>query len=106
MFFIIPGNGDTLRISGTGKFVQDKALQAAMAVNGKEPQFILIVTVEEAFMHCPKCMVRAGMWKSEQWPEKSKISTLARAMVSHGKLNIDIEGMQEAIDDDGEHRMY
>lgn len=37
-------------------------------------------------MHCPKCMVRA--------------------MVSHGKLNIDIEGMQEAIDDDGEHRMY
>ena len=86
LFFIIPGNGDTLRVSGAGKFVQDNALQSEMAINGKEPQFVMIVTVEEAFMHCPKCMVRAGMWKSERWPEKKNIPTLAQAMVSHGKL--------------------
>jgi PPOX class probable FMN-dependent enzyme len=106
LFFIIPGNGDTLRVSGTGKFVQDEALQAEMAINGKKPQFVMIVTVEEAFMHCPKCMVRSGMWKSEQWPEKKNIPTLAQAMVSHGKLNVDVEGMQEAIDNDGEQRLY
>ena len=106
LFFIIPGIGDTLRISGTAKFVQDKALQAAMAVNGKEPQFILIVTVEEAFMHCQKCMVRSGMWKSETWPDKAGIPTLAQAMVAHGKLNFGVEEMQEIIDNDGEQRLY
>ncbi len=106
LFFIIPGNGDTLRISGTGKFVQDKALQADMAINGKEPQFILIVTVEEAFMHCQKCMVRAGMWKPETWPDKAGIPTLAQAMVAHGKLGFGVEEMQDIIDDDSEHRMY
>lgn len=106
LLFIIPGNGDTLRVSGTARFVQDKTLQAQMAVNGKEPQFILIVSVEEAFMHCAKSIVRAGLWKSEKWPDKAKVPTLAQAMVAHGKLNFGVKEMQEIIDDDGEHRLY
>jgi predicted pyridoxine 5'-phosphate oxidase superfamily flavin-nucleotide-binding protein len=59
LFFMIPGNGDTLRISGKGKIVRDAALQGRLAVNGKAPNLILVATVEEAFMHCPKCMARS-----------------------------------------------
>jgi predicted pyridoxine 5'-phosphate oxidase superfamily flavin-nucleotide-binding protein len=53
LFFLIPGNGDTLRVSGTGRIVRDSSLQARLAVNGKDPNLVLIVTVEEAFMRCP-----------------------------------------------------
>ena len=106
LFFIIPGNGDTLRVSGTASFVRDKALQAEMAINGKEPELIMIINVEEAFMHCQKCMVRSGMWKPEKWPDRTKVPTLAQAMVGHGKLNFGVKEMQEIIDDDGENRLY
>jgi PPOX class probable FMN-dependent enzyme len=61
LLFLIPGNGDTLRVSGTGTIVRDQCLQAKMAVNGKEPLLLLAVTVEEAFMHCPKCIRRSSL---------------------------------------------
>ena len=71
LFFMIPGNGDTLRISGTGRIVRDSSLQARLAVNGKDPNLVLVVTVEEAFMHCPKCMIRSRLWGPDHWPDRS-----------------------------------
>jgi len=87
LFFIIPGNGDTLRVSGRGQIVRDSTLQSRLAVNGKAPNLILVVTVEEAFMHCPKCIVRAKLWKQEQWPDRTNVPTLAEAMVVHAALS-------------------
>ena len=46
LFFMIPGSGDTLRVSGKGRIVRDGSLQARLAVNGKGPNLVLIVTVE------------------------------------------------------------
>lgn len=67
LFFMIPGKGQTLRMSGTGLVVRDGALQARLASQGEEPQFILIVTIEEAFMHCSKCMMRSHLWQHDEW---------------------------------------
>jgi uncharacterized protein len=106
LFFIIPGNGDTLRVSGKGQIVRDSALQARLAVNGKPPNLALIVAVEEAFMHCPKCMVRSRLWKPELWPDRGNVPTLAQAMVAHGALTETIPEMQAIIDNDGEKRLY
>jgi uncharacterized protein len=106
LFFIIPGNGDTLRVSGKGQIVRDSALQARLAVNGKPPNLVLIVAVEEAFMHCPKCMVRSRLWKPELWPDRGNVPTLAQAMVAHGALTETIPEMQAIIDNDGEKRLY
>lgn len=106
LFFIIPGVGDTLRVSGTGKIVRDAALQAQLAMNGKEPEFILAVTVEEAFMHCPKCMKRSRMWTPEEWPDISDVPTLAQAMVAHGALSESIPQMQDIIENDARTRLY
>jgi PPOX class probable FMN-dependent enzyme len=106
LFLIIPGNGDTLRISGTAMIVRDEALQEGLAINGKKSEFILIVTVSEVCMHCPKCMVRSRFWKPEQWPDRSDVPTLAEAMLAHGNLSISKDRMQKIIDDDGKERLY
>jgi PPOX class probable FMN-dependent enzyme len=106
LFFIIPGNGDTLRVSGKGKIVRDAALQHNLAVNGKAPNLVLVVAVEEAFTHCPKCMVRSRLWKPEEWPDRSNVPTLAEAMVAHGALSESVPEMQKIIDNDAAARMY
>jgi len=85
LIFLIPGNGDTLRISGRARLVRDRALQARLAVNGKEPQLILVVAVEQAFMHCPKCIVRSRFWSPEHWPDRATIPTLAEAIMAHAR---------------------
>jgi uncharacterized protein len=105
LFFVIPGHGDTLRVSGPGKVVRDSSLQARFAVDGREPNFVLIVTVEEAFMHCPKCMVRSRLWNPKHWPNLSNVPSLAEAIVAHAKSGETVAEVQAVIDD-GTARLY
>jgi PPOX class probable FMN-dependent enzyme len=106
LLFVIPGNGDTLRVSGRGQIVRDEALQSRLAVNGKSPHLILIVTVEEVFLHCPKCMVRSSLWRPKEWPDRANVPTLAEAMVAHGALSESVPEAQTIIDSDGATRLY
>ena len=105
LFFMIPGNGDTLRISGTGRIVRDSSLQARLTVNGKDPKLVLVVTVEEAFMHCPKCMIRSRLWSPEHWPDRSNVPSLAEAIVAHARPSETVAEVQ-AIIDHGTARLY
>ena len=43
----------------------DAELQKGLVVNGKAPELVLVINVENAFMHCPKCVIRSKLWKPE-----------------------------------------
>ena len=105
LLFLIPGNGDTLRVSGKGKIVRDSSLQGRLAVNGKDPNLVLVVTVEEAFMHCPKCIVRSRLWSSEHWPDRSNVPSLAEAIMAHASPTETLSEVQ-AIIDESTARLY
>jgi PPOX class probable FMN-dependent enzyme len=104
--FVIPGHGDTLRVSGNGKIVRDTELQKRLAVNGKSPNFVLVITVEEAFLHRPKCVIRSGLWKPDQWPDRSDVPTLAEAMIAHGALSESMAQIETVIEDSNTKRLY
>ncbi len=106
LFFVIPGNGDTLRVSGKGKIVRDTALQNKLAVKDKAPNLVLIVAVEEAFLHCPKCIIRSRLWKPDQWPDRSDVPTLAEAMIAHGALSESTAEVEAVIEDSNTKRLY
>lgn len=104
--FIIPGHGDTLRVSGKGKIVRDTELQKRLAVNGKSPNLVLVITVEEAFLHCPKCVIRSGLWKPDHWPDGSDVPTLAEAMIAHGALSESMAQIETVIENSNTKRLY
>jgi uncharacterized protein len=106
LIFVIPGHNDTLRASGKGRIVRDVALQRQLAVNGKTPNLVLVVTVEEAFMHCSKCMIRSRLWRQDEWPDRSSVATLAEAMIAHASSKESVDEMEAIIEDDRENRLY
>jgi uncharacterized protein len=106
LLFIIPGYAYTLRVSGKASLVRDPNLQRQLAVGGQEPQLIMIVHVEQAFMHCAKSMARAKIWKPDEWPDTVDVPSLAEAMVEHGKIAETREQMQAIIEKDFATRMY
>jgi len=106
LIFLIPGYGYTLRVSGHGKIIRDAELQKRLAVRGHEPKLVLVVTVEEAFMHCAKCMARSNLWKPEAWPDLGNVPSLAEAMIAHAKLSLSRGEMQSIIDDSFNNRTY
>lgn len=105
LLFMIPGNGDTLRVSGRGRIVRDNTLQGRLAVNGRPPNVVLVVTVDEAFMHCPKCIARAKLWSPDHWPDRGDVPSLAEALVAHAAPAETVADVQAAIDDHNK-RLY
>jgi len=99
LIFMIPGHGDTLRISGTGKIVRDGSLQARSAVDSKQPNLVLVITIAEVFLHCPKCVFRSKLWSPEHWPSRSSLPSLAHAIVVHAKSGEAVADVQAIIDD-------
>ncbi|MCH5377355.1 MAG: pyridoxamine 5'-phosphate oxidase family protein, partial [Planctomycetes bacterium] len=65
VIFLIPVKGETLRVVGEARITRDPDLLATMAVKDRPPQLALVVHVERAFMHCPKCVIRSNIWKPE-----------------------------------------
>lgn len=106
IIFLIPGYSYTLRVSGTAKIIRDEALATELTVNGKTPNLLLAMTVEEAYMHCAKAIARSKIWDESGWPDLANVPSLAEAMVTHGKLSRTNNEMQAIIDKDFETKMY
>lgn len=106
LIFVVPGNTETLRVSGKGRVILDQAIQERHAVNGKRPVLALVVDVEEAFMHCSKSFVRARMWKPDLWPDRTNVPTLAEWVKAVVQPDHTVAELQEIHDDDARTRLY
>lgn len=62
IIFMVPGANETYRVNGSAKISVDPALLSRFVVRGKEPRAVIVVTVETAFSHCPKALVRSRLW--------------------------------------------
>jgi hypothetical protein len=105
LIFLVPGKAETLRVSGTARIARDAWLRERMTVSDRVPALALVVTVEEAFVHCTKCMVRSRMWKPETW-ESDGLASIAEAMVAHGRLDLSVAEMQAIAEEDARTRLY
>lgn len=104
LLFLMPGQGGTLRIRGTARIVSDRALCESMAMNGNVPALALVVHIEEAFVHCPKCVIRSQLWEPESWISDEATPDLVQMMIRHANLDMQpdqffAEVQQEGIGD-------
>jgi PPOX class probable FMN-dependent enzyme len=106
LIFLVPGKTETLRVSGTARIVRDSDLRESMSVQGKAPDFVLVVETEEAFFHCSKCIMRSHLWKPADWPALEGLPSLAQTMVDAGALPIPVEALEQIIKQDEVERLY
>ncbi|WP_374468650.1 MSMEG_1061 family FMN-dependent PPOX-type flavoprotein [Phenylobacterium sp.] len=81
MMFMIPGMDDVYRVNGRAELIEDESLAEAFVEFGKPPRSVLKVAVREAFLHCPKALMRADLWGDSHRIERSAFPSLAE-MVS------------------------
>jgi PPOX class probable FMN-dependent enzyme len=79
LIFFVPGIDETLRVGGKGSLSDDPELLASMVEFGKPPRAVLCATVEEAYFHCGKALMRSKLWspdtrvKREVFPSISQV---------------------------------
>ena len=73
LMFMIPGFDDVLRVNGRASATADPDLLAKFVEFGKTPRLVLMVAVDEAFLHCPKAIMRARLWEADAQVERSAL---------------------------------
>jgi PPOX class probable FMN-dependent enzyme len=106
LLFMVPGKQETLRVNGRALIVRDSTVREALAVNGKPPELAIVVTVEQVYMHCAKCMIRSKLWEPLAWPDQSGLPSLAQALVDQGQLRESVEEVHALIEKDKAMRLY
>ncbi|MDJ0821228.1 MAG: hypothetical protein QNJ09_05365 [Paracoccaceae bacterium] len=77
-----------------------------MAVEGKIPDFAIVVRVEEAFYHCGNAVIRSGLWEPEKAVSVEGLPTYGRALKDHGALDTPLEEVERLTEDNLKYRLY
>jgi uncharacterized protein len=80
LLFMIPGVGETLRVNGRATITADDEMLQRFTVQGKLPRTVILVTIEAAYVHCAKAIVRSKLWDPEQHVERSTLPSLGQMM--------------------------
>jgi len=93
LLFIIPGVEWTLRVNGGAAIVLDDDVRELCAVQGRTPALVIAVSVEEAYLHCPKCFIRSGLWDAGQWmprDEQPNFAQISRDQAGYSHVPLDV----------------
>jgi len=90
LIFFLPGYQETLRVNGRAAISTDPDHLGRTAFKGKPPKSVIVVAVEQAYMHCGKALIRSKLWDESQHVEKGAFPSLARVMADQ------INGVDEA----------
>jgi PPOX class probable FMN-dependent enzyme len=81
LLFLIPGSDETLRVNGRAAIVQDDGLLERLAVDGKRPLTVIVVSVEEVYLHYARAFLRSKLWDPTQHMDRNELPSLARMIL-------------------------
>ncbi|RVU38923.1 pyridoxamine 5'-phosphate oxidase family protein [Hwanghaeella grinnelliae] len=93
MLFLVPGMNETLRVNGLARITDDRRLLDPCAVKGRAPITGLLITVNEAFVHCAKALQRSELWNPDVQIQRNELPSYATMLVDH------CEGLTQAESD-------
>ncbi len=105
LLFMVPGMNETLRVSDTAEIVTDVELLEPLSVGRRPPLSGLRVTVEEAFLHCGRSLIRSRLWDPEVQIDRSSFPTYGQVLADQIK-NADAKEIDASEDEANRHRLY
>jgi PPOX class probable FMN-dependent enzyme len=91
LLFLIPGVGDTFRVSGEAEIIEDPELLADSAVDGRVPKLGLLISVQQAYTQCAKALIRSELWNPERHVDRSELPTNGQILRSLTDPSFDVD---------------
>lgn len=91
LLFLIPGIGETLRVTGTAGITTAPALLERFSMEGKLPRCVLVVSVETVFFQCARALHRSKLWQPETWSASGSVPSPGKILAALSESRIDGE---------------
>jgi PPOX class probable FMN-dependent enzyme len=96
LLFLIPGVGETVRVTGRAEIRADAALRARFVMAGAAPATVLRVTVERVYYQCQKAVTRSRLWDPEARAPRGSVPTMGRMLAAASPEPIDVAATDAA----------
>ena len=80
LLFFVPGMNETLRVKGKAEITTDPDLLEPLTVGRKAPLSGLKVSVEEAFLHCGRALIRSRIWDPDAQIDRTSYPTYGQVL--------------------------
>lgn len=86
LLFLVPGVGITFRVNGSACLRTDPSIREQFAVDAKLPATVIEVSVAEAYIQCPKALIRSHLWDPDRFRASDELPTIGQmlAEISEG----------------------
>jgi uncharacterized protein len=78
LLFLVPGVDETLRVNGRATLTDAGDRLAHFAGLRHPPKLVIELSVQEAYLHCAKALMRSKLWSPGQQLERSVLPTLGQ----------------------------
>jgi hypothetical protein len=95
LLFLIPGVPETFRVNGEAVISRDPALLERFNVDGKLPRTVIVVHVLEAYVQCPRALVRSDLWNPSRFAAPGAVPTMGTILAAHTNGFVDAAQMDE-----------
>lgn len=97
LLFFVPGVDETLRVNGKA-VLSTLAAELELCKDAKRtPKLVIRVTVEAAYLHCAKALMRSALWDASRHVERSVMPSMGEMMKDQIGGNIPCETQEEML---------
>jgi len=97
LLFLVPGVDETLRVNGTAWLSTDEADRAACADAKRVPKLAIRVSVQAAYLHCAKALMRSKLWDATRQVDRTCMPSMGEMMKDQIGGDIPAETQQQML---------
>jgi PPOX class probable FMN-dependent enzyme len=106
LLFLIPGVDETLRVNGDAVITIDPVILQSWTVNAKHPKSVLIVTIQEVFLHCAKALIRSRLWHDDFKIERSELPSYGQMLKDQIEVTDSVGEIENSIAESYKNKLY
>jgi len=107
VMFMVPNRREVVRVNGSAQVVRDRELRESLSIQGRVPDFAVVIEVEEAFYHCGKAVLRSRLWEPDKAVSIDGLPTYAEAVYEQAKItDRSLAELEEAFQGNEKNRLY
>ena len=97
LLFLVPGVDETLRINGTALLSTDDADRAACADARRVPPLVIRVTVQAAYLHCAKALMRSALWDPARHVDRAVMPSMGQMLKDQIGGDLQVESQAQML---------
>jgi PPOX class probable FMN-dependent enzyme len=98
LLFMVPGVDETLRVNGTAVLSTAPADLALCQDAKRLPKLVIRVTVQAAYLHCAKALMRSALWDPSRHVARSTLPSMGEMMKDQIGGDIPCETQAEMLE--------